>query len=271
MNAEFWANSDIQLKEVNIKPKGVIEDGVSTVMVDFANMYIGGGCMGSGCVQEEILFLIYPELLFSIMIFPPMRDNEAIVISGAKRYTNYEGYGWSLKYGGKYERPQEEDDKDSTAVFAAIDALYLPSIQLQIDQFRPKLLIRELCKAVVGFQDNHYDQSTHDSKMAVSTGKWGCGAFNGNPELKFLTQWIAASYAGRDMNFFTLNGSDCKYLDELYKLYKGKQIKDIFSDLLEHYERLKVFKEERDYNEVEELITTDKHLVYKFLKEKYKL
>jgi len=30
----------------------------------------------------------------------------------------------------------------------------------------------------------------------IATGNWGCGAFQGDPHLKSLLQWIAASYAG---------------------------------------------------------------------------
>ena len=30
-----------------------------------------------------------------------------------------------------------------------------------------------------------------------ATGNWGCGAFGGDPELKSLMQWVAASYWGR--------------------------------------------------------------------------
>ena len=30
----------------------------------------------------------------------------------------------------------------------------------------------------------------------VATGNWGCGAFGGDPHLKSLIQWMAASYAG---------------------------------------------------------------------------
>jgi poly(ADP-ribose) glycohydrolase len=29
--------------------------------------------------------------------------------------------------------------------------------------------------------------------VGVSTGNWGCGAFGGNPEIKSMIQWIAAS------------------------------------------------------------------------------
>lgn len=30
----------------------------------------------------------------------------------------------------------------------------------------------------------------------IATGNWGCGAFGGDPHLKSLMQWMAASYAG---------------------------------------------------------------------------
>jgi poly(ADP-ribose) glycohydrolase len=32
-----------------------------------------------------------------------------------------------------------------------------------------------------------------DHCIGVSTGNWGCGAFGGNPEIKSMIQWIAAS------------------------------------------------------------------------------
>ena len=33
--------------------------------------------------------------------------------------------------------------------------------------------------------------------MPIVTGRWGCGAFGGDEELKLLVQWMAASVAGR--------------------------------------------------------------------------
>ena len=32
-----------------------------------------------------------------------------------------------------------------------------------------------------------------DEYIGISTGNWGCGAFGGNPEIKSMIQWIAAS------------------------------------------------------------------------------
>ena len=41
--------------------------------------------------------------------------------------------------------------------------------------------------------------------MAVATGNWGCGAFGGEPHLKALLQWMAASVAKRDVVYFTFD------------------------------------------------------------------
>ena len=51
-----------QLLDFSIDPVEKIEDfrGVS-LKADFANRFIGGGVLHGGCVQEEILFSIYPE------------------------------------------------------------------------------------------------------------------------------------------------------------------------------------------------------------------
>ena len=52
-------------KEMKVK----IEDYYGrAAMVDFANIKIGGGVLRNGCVQEEILFLIFPEAIMSILI-----------------------------------------------------------------------------------------------------------------------------------------------------------------------------------------------------------
>ncbi len=41
----------------------VIENDVTALQVDFANMYIGGGVLDDGRVQEELRFTICPELI----------------------------------------------------------------------------------------------------------------------------------------------------------------------------------------------------------------
>lgn len=49
----------------------------------FFPRFIGGGVLGYGCVQEEIRFLICPELLVSQLFSQQMLPTEAIVITGS--------------------------------------------------------------------------------------------------------------------------------------------------------------------------------------------
>ena len=50
--------------------------------MDFANKYIGGGVLGEGSVQEEIRFVICPELIVSLLLTEVLDPNEAVVITG---------------------------------------------------------------------------------------------------------------------------------------------------------------------------------------------
>lgn len=38
----------------------------------------------------------------------------------------------------------------------------------------------------------HQCMGQHDN-IGIATGNWGCGAFGGDPELKAIIQWLAAS------------------------------------------------------------------------------
>jgi poly(ADP-ribose) glycohydrolase len=40
---------------------------------------------------------------------------------------------------------------------------------------------------------DNFASISSDEYIGVSTGNWGCGAFGGNPEIKSMIQWIAAS------------------------------------------------------------------------------
>lgn len=52
------------------------------VQVDFANSLIGGGVLGSGLLQEEILFIINPELIVARLFTEKLEDNECLIITG---------------------------------------------------------------------------------------------------------------------------------------------------------------------------------------------
>ena len=47
----------------------------------------------------------------------------------------------------------------------------------------------------------------------ISTGNWGCGAFGGDHELKFLQQWVSASFAGiKTLYYYTFGSAKMKFL-----------------------------------------------------------
>eukprot|EP01022_Parablepharisma_sp_SALTPOND_P035887 TRINITY_DN968_c0_g1_i3.p1 TRINITY_DN968_c0_g1~~TRINITY_DN968_c0_g1_i3.p1 ORF type:complete len:302 (+),score=32.89 TRINITY_DN968_c0_g1_i3:84-908(+) len=61
LDETFWMESSELLREVYFKEKGKIEDSPEAIQVDFADSYVGGG-VDDSADQEQILFLIYPEL-----------------------------------------------------------------------------------------------------------------------------------------------------------------------------------------------------------------
>jgi poly(ADP-ribose) glycohydrolase len=59
------------------------------------------------------------------------------------------------------------------------------------------MIKREMVKAYVGFHNGGRQPTS-----PVATGKWGCGVFGGDPELKAVIQWLACSACQRPMIFF---------------------------------------------------------------------
>lgn len=96
----------------------------------------------------------------------------------------------------------------------AIDARPFKSRASRLDQFERHYLLREINKAIVGFRQSPInasewgltrpdDSATESSSSLdvkrfrpIATGNWGCGAFGGHLQLKFVLQWIAASICG---------------------------------------------------------------------------
>lgn len=52
------------------------------LQVDFANRMVGGGVTGMGLVQEEIRFLINPELIVSRLFTEALDHDECLIITG---------------------------------------------------------------------------------------------------------------------------------------------------------------------------------------------
>ncbi len=100
------------------------------------------------CLQEEIRFMINPELIAGMLFIPAMADNESIEVVGAERYSSYEGYGPTFRFKGDFSdsTPRDTWGRRQTRIIA-IDALPRPGEK----QFQSPLMLRELVKAYSGF------------------------------------------------------------------------------------------------------------------------
>ncbi|KAG1690105.1 hypothetical protein DVH05_028441 [Phytophthora capsici] len=181
----------------------LIEDLDKHLQVDFANKFAGGGVLNSGCVQEEIRFLLSPELLVSCLVFAKLEPHEAFVIHGTERYSGYKGYGGSFIYGGNFEDTTPlvslpDGSSRRECVIVGIDATDYGSARVE-RQYTRGHVWRDLVKAYAGFAYPNAHDGPSKRCWPVATGNWGCGVFRGDRELKFLIQWLAASLRDREL------------------------------------------------------------------------
>ncbi|XP_045447294.1 poly(ADP-ribose) glycohydrolase [Melitaea cinxia] len=212
-----WARSSAALAalRVHVDAAGTIEDAHGLIQVDFANRYLGGGVLGYGCVQEEIRFMICPELIITMLFTEALKSNEALMIIGCEQYSKYSGYGHSFQWAGEYvdRTPYDCSGRRRCSVLA-IDAL--PS-RGKVQEYRIETVTRELNKAWVGFSFYTGDDPGPHFP-GVATGNWGCGAFGGSAPLKVLIQMMALTQAGRPMAYYTFG--DVKLRDDIIQVYE---------------------------------------------------
>ncbi|CAD5121955.1 unnamed protein product [Dimorphilus gyrociliatus] len=201
-------------------------------VVDFANKYIGGGVLGRGLVQEEIMFLQNPELIVSRLFTQRLESTDCLVITGFENFNKTTGYASTFKFDEKSDDKTHtyqlcKDMKQRFSQTIAIDALPFrdPS-----DQYKHANLKRELNKAFVGFHE------PHEKSVALATGNWGCGAFKGDRELKFLIQLMVATETKREIYYSTFNDKRFeKKLRSIYNKLKSnrKEVKDIYKYIID--------------------------------------
>lgn len=227
-----WENSKLLLKDSKILDEGGIEDiDDNCIQADFANKYVGGGVLHDGNVQEEIRFIISPELLVARLFMECLKDNEISYIIGTQKYCNYSGYGESFRFKSDFNDSGLKIDlfnrKDNVVlVFDAIDIYPYES------QFVFGCFLRELHKAFIGFSGKHKSfAENNENKKKIVTGKWGCGVFGGDSQLKFIIQWLAASINEREMWFFRLKDPKLSDINIIIENMKNKTVGDVFNKI----------------------------------------
>ncbi|KAM6442856.1 poly(ADP-ribose) glycohydrolase isoform 1-T2 [Liasis olivaceus] len=229
-----WERSQKKMPRLHVTYEGTIEsNGQGMLQVDFANRFVGGGVTGAGLVQEEIRFLINPELIVSRLITEVLDHNECLIITGTEQYSEYTGYAETYQWARSHEddTPRDEWQRRCTEI-VAIDAFHFRRF---LDQFTPEKIRRELNKAYCGF--SRPGVPPHHLP-AVATGNWGCGAFGGDSRLKALIQILAAAEAGRDVVYFTFG--DAELMRDIYNMHtflieRGQVVGDVYKLLLRYY------------------------------------
>ncbi|PWA89685.1 poly (ADP-ribose) glycohydrolase [Artemisia annua] len=277
--AESWSKSVVPLCPFEVYSSGLIEDQLKEALeVDFANKYLGGAALYKGCVQEEIRFMINPELIAGILFLPCMAENESIEVVGAERFSNYTGYASTFRFCGDFLDTKDSDimGRRKTRIIA-MDALsrvgkrqYGHDLLLRpTDDSSFPRLYREINKAFCGFSDpckshryeillngDHLSEAEHDQKLkslesnsdnvlpasfedevGIVTGNWGCGAFGGDPELKAMLQWLAASQALRPFVVYHTFGLEAlQSLDQVTKWItsNGWSVSDLWNMIVDY-------------------------------------
>ncbi|CRK87314.1 CLUMA_CG001116, isoform A [Clunio marinus] len=223
-----WNHSEKKTStiEYKISSTGKIEDAYGMLQVDFANRFVGGGVLNQGCVQEEIRFLINPEMIVAKLFTESLLDDEALIMIGCEQFNDYTGYASSFKYAGDYSDKTPLDSfRRRKCRVVAIDALPYKD---NIEQFKEFSIQRDLHKAYLGF----FNDSTENSPVA--TGLWGCGAFNGHHIRAALIQFLACCENNRNLVFYSFGDDQTKKeVEEIFNLLVERQatVNQVFKTL----------------------------------------
>jgi len=237
---DHWMQVDKPLLRARVQ-QGPIEASNRSLQVDFCNEEIGGGVLDGCYGQEEIRFMICPECLISRLMFDKMEVNEAIFIKGARQYSLYSGRDREFRFDGPFlDEPWMTDSENRCGpTLVAMDALQFPGKA----QYESANVIRECLKAYVACLGDPSDK-TGKKAPALVTGNWGCGMWGGDPQLKFLVQWLVASASERELVYHPFGEERLEELEETIELIwrSGATAGDLYKLLHGHKKKRGVFE-----------------------------
>jgi len=157
-----------------------------------------------------------------------MAPNEAIVIVGAQQFAQYSGFSHSFHCTGPHLDSSTLDQHSRRDVHVvAFDAMVCEGDF----QYEAGGMLRELVKATAAFEGDAHEEGMQ-TRCPLATGNWGCGAFGGNPQLKFLLQWMACTVAGRDMLYYPHGDPRMAGLEAAVANWSGRTVGDVWHQLL---------------------------------------
>ncbi|RYC65437.1 hypothetical protein CHU98_g770 [Xylaria longipes] len=148
-----------------------------------ANRYVG---FGQSATQEEVQVGSSPEVCPAVLVTPSLEKNQVLVIRGAEAVLNITGQRREIKAAAQ-EVGEPVNWRQRTMLFMDALELDVESDENGLPDLAPQNLTRDLNKATIAFSSGSYE--------VVYSPLWGCGAFRGDPFVKVMLLWCAASVA----------------------------------------------------------------------------
>jgi len=205
-----WFGSNLPITESYIGD-GTVDNVKTKMHVAYAHDIIGGDLFCRAFSQEEIILLVRPECLISLLFCARMGPMESVTILGAEKMSEYVGYGSSARMVGNYvDQCELGYNPDSTEVMYQTSVIFIDACKKTasrsqfIDDFD-----RDLTKAYCGFTALTFSKPG----TQIASGAWSYG-FNGcNLQLKCIQQILAASQANKCIVYCP---PGCEFEDRLY-------------------------------------------------------
>ena len=210
---------NLNLCPVNFIKQGSLFDSNASYCVDFGNKFIGGSILLGGCVQEEILFAINPEAVVAMLFMEEMDENDGIGIFNTIQYSQYKGYGKTFEFNGTNIGFGNNYIIRNKIIAIDADRNDSQLNNVDINNYQ-RIINRDIYKAFAGFYLTNFDLPFEKS---IATGNWGCGIYGGNFELKFLEQWLAASFSSvQRLDYYTFDKAEMQNVINCYEFIRNK-------------------------------------------------
>ncbi|SPO04639.1 uncharacterized protein DNG_07324 [Cephalotrichum gorgonifer] len=201
-----------RLEDFTTRQQELEYQGPGGAVVVSANKHIG---FGQSATQEEIYVGNCPEACPAVLFTPPLEDDHALTVQGARPMLRITGQRRDIAW----EPLPIEARRGGRMLFMdalELDELFTSEGEGRLPDLRPENMDREIHKAVTAFS-----AWKGEGHRQVSIALWGCGAFNGNPAVKMMLVWVAASMTNVSIEVMCHISTQSGFADKFEPFMRG--------------------------------------------------
>lgn len=197
--------SDVDLSPPDIEnPASSVPEGrLGVLKLVATNIVFGQNVLGSDCCAEaEIPFYLYPELIASILFCESLKENEALVVSGCKKFNHHLLVGNRFEWAGDYQDviPRDAYRKKLNQLVIVSG---LRASQGFHAQFMPDVVLRDFRSAYVG---SYRDPLSSSSPLPICLSLPAFPRPQRSKYLEFVILLLACSHSRRGLCYCAKNG-----------------------------------------------------------------